>query len=276
MSYTDVCVVHICTWHVKSQLREDHVARHQQSEGKVTGVAALWGDDLSRADERPSLNVADIVAAAIQIADEGELADVSMAKVARRLGFTTMALYRHVANKGELLEMMFDAGIGPPDASILKEKGWRARMHAYARHFSGAFRARPWLMDIPVTRPPVGPNNIAWLETGLTALVETGLDIRDRLQVHLTLSSFLLGSERIYIEVSRAFEAAVESGTSTAPITAYGETLRALLPPGRFPAVEEAINAGVFDGDDEDDTRQGVERILDGVEMLIAKRRRER
>src|SRR5690606_40303347 len=70
--------------------------------------------------------------------------------------YTTLfrsALYRHVANKGELLEMMFDAGIGPPDASILKEKGWRARMHAYARHFSGAFRARPWLMDIPVTRP---------------------------------------------------------------------------------------------------------------------------
>jgi AcrR family transcriptional regulator len=246
-----------------------------QSSGQPTGVAALWSTDRLRPGPRPALSAAEIVEAAVRIADESGLDAVSMARVARTLGFSTMALYRHVANKGELLEMMFDAGVGPADQAILDERGWRARMHAYGRSFSRIFRQRPWLMDIPVTAPPVGPNNIGWLELGLTVLSETGLGPRDRMDVYLTLSSYLLGSERITIEVTRAYQAALQSGASTDQITAYGDTLRALLPPGRYPAVEEALAAGVFDGEDGEDTQRGIERILDGVEALIAKRRQE-
>ena len=41
------------------------------------------------------------VAAAIEIADESGLDAVTMAAVAKRCGFTTMSLYRHVANKDD-------------------------------------------------------------------------------------------------------------------------------------------------------------------------------
>ncbi|MBA2695032.1 MAG: helix-turn-helix transcriptional regulator, partial [Actinobacteria bacterium] len=55
-----------------------------------------------------------IVGAAIEVADVDGLAGVSMSKVAARLGFTTVSLYRHVRNKDELILLMQDAAVGAP------------------------------------------------------------------------------------------------------------------------------------------------------------------
>ncbi|MDT5111952.1 MAG: hypothetical protein QOE20_3842, partial [Mycobacterium sp.] len=44
-----------------------------------------------------------IVAAAIELADADGLGALSMARLAERLGCGTMSLYRHVANKDELV-----------------------------------------------------------------------------------------------------------------------------------------------------------------------------
>ena len=47
-----------------------------------------------------------IVAAAIDLADADGLGALSMARLAERLGCGTMSLYRHVANKDELVVFM--------------------------------------------------------------------------------------------------------------------------------------------------------------------------
>ncbi len=44
------------------------------------------------------------------------------------------------------------------------------------------------------------------------------------------------------------------------------------MPPGRFPAVEEAIAAGACDDGNEDDLQHGLDHILDGVEVLMRTR----
>ena len=240
------------------------------------GVEALWR--LERQEEtgsRPTLSLADIVAAALEIADADGLAEVSMARVAKRLGFSTMALYRHVPNKGELLTLMFDAGVGAPPSTILATSEWRARMHVLASVYLEIFQRRPWLLDIPITGPPMGPNNIHWLDTGLSILKETGLDAGDRVEVFLLLTSYLLGSVRLFVEMARAAEAAAGGGSPVADEKGYGTALRRLLPAGRFPAVEAAIAAGVFDDGEEDDVaelQRGLDIILDGVEALMARR----
>jgi AcrR family transcriptional regulator len=82
-------------------------------------VALMWGlRDVTKRGPKPSLSVEDIVRAAIEIADAEGLAAVSMARVAERLGNSTMALYRHVKSKDELLILMSDAALestGGPD-----------------------------------------------------------------------------------------------------------------------------------------------------------------
>ncbi|MEO3870296.1 TetR/AcrR family transcriptional regulator [Nonomuraea sp. B12E4] len=73
-------------------------------------VELLW-----RAREhepRPGLSLARIVRAAVELADAEGLDGLSMRKVADRLGFTTMSLYRHVPGRDQLVELMRDHVLG--------------------------------------------------------------------------------------------------------------------------------------------------------------------
>ena len=60
------------------------------------------------------LNRERIVATAVELADSDGLAALSMARLAERLGCGTMSLYRHVANKDELVTFMLSTAPGPP------------------------------------------------------------------------------------------------------------------------------------------------------------------
>ncbi|MFC7242458.1 hypothetical protein ACFQO7_08180 [Catellatospora aurea] len=82
---------------------------------------------------------------------------------------------------------------------------------------------------------------------------------------------------------SRAVWSAAGSGTRAAgaadtsldeAISAYGKLLKLLVDPARFPALGRVIAAGVFDQADEpyDEFVFGLDRILDGVGLLIAPR----
>ena len=80
-------------------------------------VQLLWGlREPPRRGPKPSFTLGEVVAAAIDVADGEGLAAVSMARVAHQLGSSTMALYRYVASKDELLLLMSDAAVGPPPA----------------------------------------------------------------------------------------------------------------------------------------------------------------
>ena len=57
-------------------------------------------------------------------------------------------------------------------------------------------------------------------------------------------------------------------------MAAYPRMLTKLAGPGRFPALAKFIAAGVFDraDDPDDEFIFGLERILDGIEVLISSR----
>src|SRR5262245_60943816 len=104
--------------------------------GLPPGVQLLWGlREPGRRGPKPSLTLDEIVAAAIEVADAEGLAAVSMARVAKQVGSSTMALYRYVANKDELLLLMSDIGIDDPpvlpDAARGPE-GWRKGLELWA------------------------------------------------------------------------------------------------------------------------------------------------
>ncbi len=65
-----------------------------------------------RGTSDPRLAPDRIVAAAIAVADAEGLAGLSMRRVATELGVATMSLYRHVADKDDLLLKMMDAAFG--------------------------------------------------------------------------------------------------------------------------------------------------------------------
>src|ERR1700760_1295316 len=111
-----------------------------------------------------------IVAAAIAVADAEGLAGLSMRRVAAEIGAAPMSLYRHVADKDDLVVQMMNAVFAQtrlPDPP----GGWRPRLERAGRTFWAMFRAHPWLASaLSLTRPQVMPDALPFTEWMVTAL----------------------------------------------------------------------------------------------------------
>lgn len=236
------------------------------------GVAIAWGlERPSTRGAKAELSPARIVEVAIRLADKEGLAAVSMARVAKDLGFTSMSLYRHLRSKEELLVLMVDAAFGDPDlagsgAGDRAEPDWRTATRRWAKAIEQRYREHPWILDYPVTGPPASPNELLWLEQLLRALAPTTLTASEKLNSALMLANLVRSSTRMELDVA-------DNDTPDA-FEAYVGLLFQLLDPeqhrevlGLFSDPELAVmeDAG-------DELSFALERYLDGMEALMARR----
>ncbi|MFC7642163.1 TetR/AcrR family transcriptional regulator [Streptosporangium lutulentum] len=70
---------------------------------------------------------------AIAIADREGLDAVSMRRLASELDAGAMSLYRHVANKDELVTQMVDEVFAEPELPTPGPEGWRAKLELISR-----------------------------------------------------------------------------------------------------------------------------------------------
>jgi AcrR family transcriptional regulator len=248
-------------------------------------IALLWGRrPAARRGRKPSLSLDEIAAAAVRLADAEGLGAVSMSRVAAELGSATMALYRYVASKDELLLLMSDAALEEPPAEPLAGE-WRERVATWAREVLAAIRRHPWYRDIPIKGPPAGPRNLAWLDRGLAALGDVDLDEEDKLLVYLGLLPLVHGQVRLSIDLQAGFAEDPEAFGAR-----YGAALQRLVDPARMPALARAVAAGLFGpgGPPGAEGRRGeagaedgfeaefefaLNCYLDGVEAFVSRRR---
>jgi AcrR family transcriptional regulator len=221
---------------------------------------------------KPTIDAADITRAAIAVADAEGLAAVSMARVAQEMGNATMALYRHVKSKDELLTLMGDAAMEEPPP--LPDGEWREQLGFWAKAVLAAIRRRPWFLQIPISGPPVGPRSLAWFDSALGALESTPLQAGEKVGVVMGLMTFVHGEARLSATLTVGFEndPAQFSGQ-------YGRVLREIVDPHRMPALAKIVAAGVFDVDDlfeaEDVAAEfdfGLHLFLEGVAAHIGGR----
>ena len=188
-----------------------------------------------------------------------------MSRVATELGSSAMSLYRYVAAKDELLALMVDAAFDEPVAPAPADEGWRAGMTRWAWTYHDALRRHPWVLRVPISGPPVTPNQTAWMEDGLRALAGTGLAEGEKLSVILLVSGYVRNEATLSAQLAAA----------AGPIMpACSRQLTRLADAERFPALHAALASGVFDQDDDpdDEFTFGLERVLDGIEALVRRR----
>lgn len=255
-------------------------------------LAALWRTaEPPRRGPRPGLTLDQITDAAVAIADAEGLRAVSMARVAEALGVSTMALYRYVTSKDELLVLMYDAGLADlrppgPEARLLGPApdgapAWRARLLEWFEAQLAAVRRHPWLMQAATSIPAPGPRQLALLESGLEALDGTALPPEQRLGV-VGAASLLVLSEGTILAAAARRGAPSEDAPATGDeavhpaLVDYATLLRTLADPATHPRIVEALDAGAFDDapdevipDDGVAFRVGL--FLDGVEALVAR-----
>ncbi|GAA2069915.1 TetR/AcrR family transcriptional regulator [Actinomadura alba] len=236
-------------------------------------VVLLWGlNDAPRRGPKASLTVGDITRAAVEVADAEGLGAVSMARVAAQLGNATMALYRHVKSKDELLQLMSDAAMeSPPD---LPEGGdWREGLTLWVTEVLTVLRRHPWCAQIPISGPPVGPHNLAWFDRALDALSGTGLSEEEKVGVVMGLLTYVQGEMRLSLELAAAYAENPEAFGRQ-----YGRALTSVVDPRRLPALSRVVEAGVFDAEslyaeeEYDDFALGLTLYLDGLAAFIARR----
>jgi AcrR family transcriptional regulator len=228
----------------------------------------LWNRAASAKEPRRSLNLDRIVSAAIEIADTEGLSALSMARLAERLGSAPMSLYRHVASKEELYDFMIDAAAGELGAAVTDD--WRAGLTAWIANLMALYRRHPWILQLPLTRPPLDPGQLDWLERGLLIQQSTPLTMAEKLGIVLTLLEYVRGHA--------AIANSLEGADASLPLP-YGQLLAQLVDEGRFPMITAALGAGAFEpppidsgADLQDDFQFGLKLILDGVAALIHSR----
>ena len=221
---------------------------------------------------KPSIDAADITRAAIAIADAEGLASVSMARVAAEMGNATMALYRHVKSKDELLALMWDSAMEEPPP--LPDGDWREGLAFWAKAVLVAIRKRPWFLQIPISGPPTGPKSLAWFDSALGALRGTPLHPGEKVGIVMGLMTFVHGEARLSLTLAQGYE-----DDPAAFGRQYGKALRELVDPREMPALAEVVESGVFDLDDLYDAGEqeaefdfGLNLFLDGVAAHIGRR----
>ena len=255
------------------------------------GLDLLWGRrERRRRGPRPGLSADAIAAAAIRLADAEGLDAVTMARVAAELGVTTMALYRYVANKDELLQLMWNASALGAEDRVIEGDGWRTRLRAWAVIQRDMLDLHPWITQMPMAAPPVAPNSLRFVERGLTAMDETGLPDASKLQVIGLLSSYTLSEARMAADAMREAKAAMAAagdagpgqadpgadgaaGTddSPGPPQSYEALLRELVDEQTYPRLYRIAWQPEPENplSEREQFLLGVDTILDGVQALI-------
>jgi AcrR family transcriptional regulator len=99
------------------------------------------------AQPRVPLSKQGVRRAAVALADQGGVDALSMRKIAQALGVVPMALYKHVANKNELLDGMIDAVIGeidPPDGGA----DWKTTIRRRVLSARRMLLRHPWASGV--------------------------------------------------------------------------------------------------------------------------------
>jgi AcrR family transcriptional regulator len=222
------------------------------------GLEILWHEPDAPGRTR-GLSRERIVSAAVELADADGLGALSMARLAERLGCGTMSLYRHVANKDELIMFMLSTAPGLPPTPA-DPADWRGALTDWAAGLWDIYHRHPWVLQAAAAGPPADPGQLAWLDAGLAALGATGLAERDKLAAVMAVLHFVRGAAAL----------AIEAGHVEGP--QYPALLRRVLDTDRFPALSAALAAGAFDDADDDhlaDFRSGLAQLLDGIAARI-------
>ncbi|WP_394614406.1 TetR/AcrR family transcriptional regulator [Lentzea sp. JNUCC 0626] len=220
---------------------------------------AVW--DRPEPPSKPSptpLSRESIVSAAIRLADEGGLDEVSFRKVAGALGAGPMRLYGYVETKDELLDLMVDEVYGeitPPP-----ESDWREGLRHVAHGLRSAALRHEWFIELLSGRPHQGPNSLAHMESTLAAV---GFDDIDQvLSATGAVMAYVFGAVRGEITERRAERST--GMTEEQWQRASGPYMERMLATGRFPMLGRVMHessdrdhAVVFD--------DGLDYVLDGI-----------
>jgi AcrR family transcriptional regulator len=211
-------------------------------------------------ESRTPLSRERILHSALDLADRHGIAALSMRKLGQELGVDAMLLYRHVANKDDLLDGMVDVVFGeiglPPGGAE-----WRTAMRQRAVAARTALTRHPWAIGLMESRRRPGPATLRHHDAVLGSLRAAGFSLKAAAHAYSLLDSYNYGFalNKQSLPLDTPGEDA-EMGTSVLrglPLNAYPHLAEFIS--------EYAMKPGYSYGDE---FEFGLDLILDGLERV--------
>jgi AcrR family transcriptional regulator len=210
---------------------------------------------------RTTLNRDRVLEAAVALADEHGLDGFSMRRLAQELGVVPMALYKHVANRDELLDGMVELVFSEIEAPS-SELDWRTAMRRRAQSARAALKRHPWANGLMEIRGP-GPENLRNHNAVMGCLREAGFSFETAIHAYSVQDAYIYGFA--LQEQTLGFETPQSAGK------AAQRRARAIGGFAEYPYLAEIAERLPATGYDTDiEFTWGLDLILDGLERLRA------
>ena len=214
------------------------------------------------APPREPLSRERILHTAVALADEGGVESLTMRKIALELGVVPMALYKHVANKDELLDGMVDVVVSEIDPP-LPDADWKTTIRERVLSARRALLRHPWASQVIESRTDPTPTVIEYMDSMIGIFRAGGFSIDLTHHAMHAMGSRLLGFSQ------ELFDDTPEDGPQVQAITLQWMA-------DRYPHITEMVAAITHDDasvvgqgcDDQFEFEFALDLTLDGLERL--------
>jgi AcrR family transcriptional regulator len=201
-----------------------------------------------------------VLHAALDLADGSGIETLTMRRLGEELGFEAMSLYRHVANKNDLLDGMLDLVLAEwqlPDS----RRDWMEAIRASALSVHDALRRHRWAAQLLMTGSHIRPARLRYMERLLGKLRDAGFDTETTYHVYHLLDGYIFGFSLW------------EIAYTTIPLDAEAVSrLMQTIPWAEYPHLDEHRNQHMNDGRHREVNafKVGLDLILDGLKKRLA------
>jgi AcrR family transcriptional regulator len=205
----------------------------------------------------------------VRLADTRGIEAVSMRTLAVELGVGTTSLYRYVARRDELIELMVDTVMGN-DLQFEVGGQWREDLRSFAHGLRAMILRHPWMTVPSAGLRNFGPHTAGRYEEVLGTVDGLGLEIDDMLVMVETIDAYVRG--RALEELSEQ-EAVRRSGLDQDQwMQTQVPYIESLINSRRYPILTRVV----FDAKAPHDPDRlehgfelGLERVLDGLATMV-------
>jgi AcrR family transcriptional regulator len=211
-----------------------------------------------KARSRSRLSRERVLRAAITHADAGGLEALTMRTLAEELGVAPMALYRHIANKDDLVDAMVDVVFSEIDLPS-STAGWKTAMRQRAISAREGLSRHRWAIGLMESRTNPGPANLRHHDAVIGTLRAAGFTIEMAAHAYSLVDSYIYGfaltQMNLPFDTSAEVAEVAQNMLQPFPLNEYHNLVEFIT--------EHALRPGYDYGDE---FEYGLDVILDGLE----------
>ena len=203
-----------------------------------------------------------VLRAAVALADRHGVDALTMRRLGGKLGVEAMALYKHVANKDEILDGIAELVLGEIEIPAPGSE-WRTAMRQRAISARRVLKRHPWAIGLMESRGSSGPATLRYVEAVLAALRDGGFSVEMATHAFWLLDSYVYG--HVIQEISLPIGTSEQTGPSAGQMLDQADI-------GDYPHLAEVAAEALASGYDIDrEFVFGLDLVLDALDGIRAR-----